>query len=73
MSDMTPAKSLLVLVLYTGGTVGMKKLSENGMIPINLQFFIDLIVLDVLHVTSLVKVKLIKISCIISNHEVCMA
>ena len=30
-------------------------------------------VLDVLHVTSLVKVKLIKISCIISNHEVCMA
>ena len=36
MSDMTPAKSSLVLVLYTGGTVGMKKLSENGMIPINL-------------------------------------
>ena len=36
MSDITPAKSSLVLVLYTGGTVGMKKLSENGMIPINL-------------------------------------
>jgi len=26
-------KSSLVLVLYTGGTIGMKKLNDNGKIP----------------------------------------
>lgn len=41
MSDMTPAKSSLVLVLYTGGTVGMKKLSENEPCILHLDLFIE--------------------------------
>lgn len=41
MSNTTPDKSSLVLVLYTGGTVGMKKLSENEPCILHLDLFIE--------------------------------